>query len=639
MLQSFRWFGRQRRAPISRNTNRAFATRFRPSVEPLQERILPANYFPSPLVADGAANSLRADLALANANPGPASDTIYLQGGATYSLTAGGALHITTTTHTITLTATAVPPSSINASALGDRVFLLDPGTHVVLSHLVISGGTAVDDGGTGSGIAEGGGILNQGNLTLNGVVVTKNLAYASLVPDTIVGDFSGGAGGGIFNTASGTVFMNGGAVQNNEARSGTEGIDAQGGGILNEGSFTLVSALVANNLADGLLFTNGDGGGIFNAGKLVVTGGTSSNLVQAGTIIQLNIAQGGSGAFGEGGGLFNGPDISEQQVEAIHHLQETAITATLSFTVIQNNQAIGGFGVEGVGGPGIEEIIGDFFDGSSGQGGGIYNEFSTLTWTTGSLQQNTARGGDGAFGGGNGGDACGGGMYVMCDTASFLNVLIAKNTAQGGNGGNAGADGLNGGDGGYADGGGFYAMDGTLNFTGDDNLLQNVARGGNGGTGSVGTAGLAGGNGTNGSDGGNGGNACGGGLWLFESIVNISGSLNTVIGNSAIGGNGGAGGAGGNGGNATGTPGGNGGTGGNGGDGGDALGGGIYSVDSIINTFGAYNLGGNQVVAGHGGFAGLGGKGGTGNPAGANGSNGDPGDMGFASNPNLFSI
>jgi hypothetical protein len=103
----------------------------------------------------------------------------------------------------------------------GSRVFRVEAGSQVNISGLTIENGN-----GSGGGFDPsaydglGGGILNFGNLTLNGCVVTGNSVYAG-------GGY--GEGGGIAN--EGTMTLSGCTVTNNSAVYG-------GGGISNDGRY-----------------------------------------------------------------------------------------------------------------------------------------------------------------------------------------------------------------------------------------------------------------------------------------------------------------------------------------------------------------------------------------------------------------
>ena len=119
-----------------------------------------ANVADSTLIAD---NNLRSAIAAANADTGTAQDTIQL-GSGNYSLLLGE-LDITNTAHTLLIQGqgSSGPNATVIDQLSLDRVFQIAAGVTVIFEDLEITGGTAQASGL----IAEGGGILSQGNLTL----------------------------------------------------------------------------------------------------------------------------------------------------------------------------------------------------------------------------------------------------------------------------------------------------------------------------------------------------------------------------------------------------------------------------------------------------------------------------------------
>lgn len=145
------------------------------------------------------------------------------------------------------------------------RVFYVNSGTTVTLSGLTITQGWIT---GTGSPSGDctgcGGGIYNNGTMTLNGnTIVTGNAAYE---------------GGGIWNN-SGTLTIDG-VVSNNTA-------DRACGGILNWPGTTIIKGTITHNRA-------GSGGGVCNWGTLFLNGTIDSNI-------------GNFPAGGAGGGIYSG--------------------------------------------------------------------------------------------------------------------------------------------------------------------------------------------------------------------------------------------------------------------------------------------------------------------------------------------
>ncbi len=135
-------------------------------------------------------------------------------------------------------------------------VLTVPAGVTAVVDYLTIQHGDA----------GQGGGILNEGTLTLNSATVSNNnLAGggdgAGIFNDhgtltlrsSTVADNStqGGSGGGVFNNI-GTINVVGSSISNNRA--------SEGGGFFNEGTLTISSSTVSGNVA-----FNGDGGGILN--------------------------------------------------------------------------------------------------------------------------------------------------------------------------------------------------------------------------------------------------------------------------------------------------------------------------------------------------------------------------------------
>ena len=126
---------------------------------------------------------------------GTQTDTIVLTSG-TYTLSLGQ-LAVTSTAHTLIIDgqgSTGRNATMIDQTAL-DRVFQINSGVTVIFENLEITGGTAETDASGGTTEAEGGGILNQGNLTLNNVAVIGNTAKATLPGESAFG-------GGIFTPA-----------------------------------------------------------------------------------------------------------------------------------------------------------------------------------------------------------------------------------------------------------------------------------------------------------------------------------------------------------------------------------------------------------------------------------------------------
>jgi hypothetical protein len=161
-------------------------------------------------------------------------------------------------------------------------------GVTAALTGLRITGGNLAGD--------NGGGIRNDGTLTLTACTIDKNHAVSPgaagggivnlglliLNASTVSGNTSLGAGGGIYNAATCTLTVNGSAI--------TGGQSNLGGGLFNAGTATFDSASrVTGNIA----FASGGGGGIDSSddGSTVtlngadVSGNSPNNCVPVGSI------------------------------------------------------------------------------------------------------------------------------------------------------------------------------------------------------------------------------------------------------------------------------------------------------------------------------------------------------------------
>jgi len=178
----------------------------------------------------------------------------------------------------------------------GNRVLRVNSGVEVMLKDLTIRYGRVFGHG------VRGGGILNQGRLTLDGVTVRENQAVGP------TGDPGGTAsGGGIWN--GGALAAVGSQVSFNEVSGGNggytleDGGSAYGGGLLNEGVLTLDRTTVADNLVtggDGYQAGQAWGGGLWNSGWLTVSNSTvEGNAVLGGRAWGLKVGQGLGGGMG----------------------------------------------------------------------------------------------------------------------------------------------------------------------------------------------------------------------------------------------------------------------------------------------------------------------------------------------------
>ena len=158
----------------------------------------------------------------------------------------------------------------------------INSGTSVTIDRFVVQNGSSSSDGG---------GIYNNGTLTLSLGIITNN---------------TGGAGGGIGN--GGILAIVKSSVSNNVATAG-------GGGIRNWGTIKLSNSSVSGNVAPGMLMLGG-GGGINNWGTLIMTDVTISDnninsddgggIFNANSILILNNTTISRNKANRGGGIYS---------------------------------------------------------------------------------------------------------------------------------------------------------------------------------------------------------------------------------------------------------------------------------------------------------------------------------------------
>ena len=162
----------------------------------------------------------------------------------------------------VTLQGAGADETVIDASDLNERAFDVHAGAQASLRDITITGGNK-----TPSDLF-GGGLFNEGTLTLTRVSLTHNNLNNSF--------FINGAG--LANAATGWLALNNSQVISNEAQFGAiynagamtinssqvlSNVAAAGGGIYNTGTLTVSSSQVVSN------FSGNVGGGLFNAGQL----------------------------------------------------------------------------------------------------------------------------------------------------------------------------------------------------------------------------------------------------------------------------------------------------------------------------------------------------------------------------------
>ncbi len=469
-------------------------------MEWLELRTLLANFNPWASAPDDAGNSHSLRAAIIAANNSGGDDVITLQKGV-YKLSITnsngqenqayeGDLDLTQSGRKVTIQGAGAGKSIIDAACI-DRIFQIFEGVTVIFKNVTLRNGLAQDDGSEGAypgdTFAYGGGILSNGCVTLQNVVIECCTALGA------DGDVAGASGAGV-----------------------------RGGGIYSDGpTLKIVSSTLQNNKALG-------GNGV--AGD---DGDSDSPDGQ----------QGGAGGSAFGGGLYSeGTTVCISKSNIVCNLAHAGCAADGGDSDSESgNGGDGNLGGDAFGG-GIY-VRGPLFDLTAK----TISSSTVFSIDNSNVSQNAAIAGDGSNGGdstnanggaaGGGGDARGGGLYSLLQVCA-TNCCFVGNIAHAGDGGDGGDGTENsdtggmGGHGGVAEGGGIFALAG-LTIT-SSTVCSNLACAGDGGQG--GSAKDAGGKG------GDGGSAAGGGVWASAPVTV---SCTDISRNSALGGRGGDGGEG----------------------------------------------------------------------------------------------
>jgi len=251
---------------------------------------------------DSGANSLRDAIIHANANPG-ATIAFAIPGVGVQTITLAAALP--------NIAADVVIDATTQPGYSGAPLIIID-GNKSVTDITVNSGVNARLRGlsithGQGS---IGGGVLNNGTLTLDLSSVTNNSAVSG--PDS---------GGGIYNTGALTVI--GSTINGNSAGSGA--------GIFSTGTLTLTASTVNGNTASGL------GGG------LLITGTQSQTIVNS--TITGNTAASGGGIDNQGALAITNSTISANHASVTDgggiKAESRGVGVTVTNTIIADNSCI----------------------------------------------------------------------------------------------------------------------------------------------------------------------------------------------------------------------------------------------------------------------------------------------------------
>jgi CSLREA domain-containing protein len=349
-------------------------------VRPCPDRVISVNTTDDELNSDGDC-SLREAIEAANTNTvvdgcveGCRDDTIFVPSG-TYTLTIPGAGEDNNQTGDLDIldnayiTGDGSGLTMLDGNNL-DRLLDILPGRTVVVNDLTVTHGRVYDE--------NGGGIRNQGILTLNHVTLYGNAVVSALAL----------GGGGLGNQAT-----------------------------PQDASATLNNCLVMTNTAP-------IAGGLLNVGWLSFVAAT---LTVNHTTIRDNSASLWAG------GLYNGEEVNAS---------DTVATMILSESLIENNTALSGYGnvggVDNVGWPEsncsatltverstIRNNVAASECDYCGFAGGIRNALGTLVVRDSTISGNTASGT--GFGGGEGG-----GLFIISGAATLANSTVSGNQTSG---------------------------------------------------------------------------------------------------------------------------------------------------------------------------------------------------------------
>ena len=280
------------------------------------------------------------------------------------------------------------------------------------VSNCIISGNTTGSGGLNGGAGGNGGAIFNSGTLTLTTSVIGYNWVS------------SGGMGGGLYNT--GVCIVSGCTFAGNSTSTGIDGSPGyfataggnggDGGAIYSQNAITLLNCTLTNNSCGsggtggaGTPFA-GDGGMGGNGGAICANG----DLTMTGCTVADNRAgMGGTGGYstnrvgwgghgGSGGGILSGD---------FFHAGATGILRVTNCTFAANVAGNGGFD--------------PFQTAGGGSGGAIYSACSNHFIVACTIVSNSI-----GFGANNGPEGIGGGINVNSASAMYLlDSLVAGNT------------------------------------------------------------------------------------------------------------------------------------------------------------------------------------------------------------------
>jgi hypothetical protein len=238
--------------------------------------------------------------------------------------------------------------------------------------------------------------ITSGATATINGLTITNTYNIAINSENAV------GGGGGISN--EGVLTLNNSIITGNTASGNVINFGqsfSEGGGIYNSGSLTVNHSTISNNSVDGNSVEN-EGGGIYNIGSLIVNHSTISNN-------SATIPGFGSGIYNDYGGSLtvnNSLIISNNASLYGGGIYNNSSLTVNNSLIISNNAGLYGGGILNDGGLTVNNsLIGGNTAGTAGggAGGGIYSDLNNSAFVTDNLTVNnsTITGNSAQFGGG----------------------------------------------------------------------------------------------------------------------------------------------------------------------------------------------------------------------------------------------
>jgi hypothetical protein len=217
--------------------------------------------------------------------------------------------------------------SASTGSAQGGGAYFSNSMVTISQCKFLTNSSASTSDGGRSSSstFAQGGAIFTTGKLDIFDTLLDGNSSVGGT--GGTIGGHGGEAGGGaIFNLGSLTISRS--TVAGNEARGGLSGSamsqltqpggPGRGGGIYNGGDFSGTNSTFVLNLAESAQGwnVNAEGGGIFNLGSMTLVHATvASNAVYPGTLIFNGIPRNSGLALGAETYSINGPAVVQNTI------------------------------------------------------------------------------------------------------------------------------------------------------------------------------------------------------------------------------------------------------------------------------------------------------------------------------------